>query len=125
MRPSAEDRQSIERSARQHASAIANVGRDHRGPDRDPKLVMPERRDPASGLHRILDRCCAIAEVGGGRVDVRDDVRDPPEGGWTLARSLWRTDDFDDDLPGPEEDLADRSSAELAVPLSARFDTQA
>jgi len=84
---------------------------------------MPERSDPASGLHRILDRCCAITEVGGSRVDVRDDVRNPPESGWTLARSLWRTDNFDDHLPEPEEDLADQSSAELTVPLPARFDT--
>ncbi len=67
---------------------------------------MPERRDPASGLHRILDGCCAITEVGGGRVDVREDVGNPPQRGWTLARSFGRTDDFDDYLPGPKEDLA-------------------
>ena len=84
---------------------------------------MPERRDPASGLHRILDRGRAITEVGGGRVDVRNDARDTSEAGWTLARSLWRTDNFDDHLPEPEEDLADQSSAELTVPLPARFDT--
>ena len=30
-------------------------------------------------------------------------------------------DDLDDDLPEPEEDLADRSSAEFAVPFPARM----
>ena len=76
---------------------------------------MPERGDPPPGLHGILDRCCAITEVGGRHVDVRHDVRDPPESGRTLARSVGRTDDFDEHLPEPEEDLADRSAAELAV----------
>ena len=84
---------------------------------------MPERGDLAAGLHRVLDRCCAVTEERGSRVDVRDDVRDPPESGWTLARFLRRTDDLDDHLAEPEEDLADRLSAEFAVPFAARLHT--
>ncbi len=86
---------------------------------------MPERGDPTPGLHRVLDRCGAVTEERGGRVDVRDDVGDPPERRWTLARRLRRTDDLDDHLPEPEEDLADRSSAEFAVPFPARVHTDA
>lgn len=83
--------------------------------------MVPERGDPASGLHGRFDQRCAIAEIRGGRVDVRDDVRDAPERGWPLGRGLRRTDDLDDHLAEPEEDLTDRASAEFAVPLAARF----
>ena len=80
---------------------------------------MVQRRDPTSGLHRCLDRSDAVTEERRSLIDVGDHVRDTPERGRTITRRVRRTDDFDDDLAQPEEDLADRSSAEFAVPFPA------
>jgi hypothetical protein len=84
---------------------------------------MPERGDPATGLHRVLDRCRAVTEERGSRVDVCDDLRQSPERGRTLARCSRRSDGLHDHLAEPEEDLADRPPAEFAVPFPARLYT--
>src|SRR5271167_4178128 len=105
------------------ASAVADGRRNQRRPYRHPELLMPQRTDPASRLHRVLDRCRAVAEERGSCVDVRYNVSHPPERGRTLPGRSGRTDDLDDHFPEPEEDLADRSPAEFAVPLSARVHT--
>ena len=81
---------------------------------------MVQRGDPTPRLHGVLDRCRAVAEERRSRVDVVDDVGDPPERGRTVACRPWRPDDLDDHFAEPEEDLADRLSAEFAVPLPAR-----
>ena len=81
---------------------------------------MPQRGDPAPRLYRIFDRCRVVTKERRSRVDVRDDIGDPPERRRALARRARRTDDLDYHLPEPEEDLSDRSSAEFAVPFSAR-----
>src|ERR1700761_8719335 len=85
---------------------------------------MVQRGDPAAGLHGILHRCGAIAEIRRGRVDVRDVVGDSPEAGRAVARVSRRTDDLDDDLSGTEEDLPDRVTAELRLPFPTRFDAE-
>ncbi len=93
----------------------ANGYRDQRRPDRHAERAVPQGSDTASRLHRILNRCRAVTEERGRRVDVRDGVRHPPERGRTLARRIRSTDYLDDHLAEPKEDLADRSSVEFTV----------
>ena len=74
-------------SRRRRDSRVTRLGRHERDRDRQPARLVAQRRDPAPGLRRVLDRPEPVAEQPRARVEIGDGRRRDPRAARRRRRS--------------------------------------